>query len=384
MEHLWNTGYCFNVSYMFVAKHIPWDISDDRREEYADSSRRSQRARRAADVLAAKEPAPPLTIAYDPARDMPRITPNGVRTLSLFSGGGGLDLGFDLAGFHHVGSYDVLEFAGKTLRMNRPEWRVFSGQEGNVVGQDWAAYRGRVDLIHGGPPCQPFSIAGRRGGQSDDRDMFPEFLRAVAVIEPEVFVAENVLGFLSASFESYRKALFQATSRTYKLSTFVLSAKDFGVPQDRRRAIIVGHKRNSGRDFDPARIVRNASVRSARSALGLPDIGTDGFAPTLRCTLTGPRQTTSIANSTASVTKWKQLGIWPHGVSPDRSVAASFPTRNQTYRLCVEECQVLQGFPLDWPFTGAVYQRLGLIGNSVCPPMAYSLARSIADQLFRD
>jgi DNA (cytosine-5)-methyltransferase 1 len=214
--------------------------------------------------------------------------------------------------------------------------------------------------------------------------MFPDFLNAVEIIQPEVFVAENVLGFLSSNFNAYRRDLFSTIERSYEVVTFTLSAKEFGVPQDRRRAIIVGVKRQLAKRFEPARIKKASASRGVRAALGLDSSDADRPAPTLRCTLTGPRQTTSIANSTASVQTWTDLGIWPHGVSPSRSLAASFPTKNQTYRLCVEECQILQGFPLSWEFVGATYQRLGLIGNSVCPPMAYSLATSVFDQIFKD
>lgn len=366
---------------MYDNKHIPWDITAERRSEYSQSSRDSQAARKRADVQAKRNPSSTLSVQYDPKADMPVRPSNGLRTLSMFSGGGGLDLGFDRAGFSHAASYEVLPFAGETLKANRPNWHVFSGQDGDVRKVDWTLYRGKVDVIHGGPPCQPFSIAGRREGKDDNRDMFPEFIRAVEEIKPKVFVAENVLGFLSKKFETYRTSVIKKLSKRYRVEVFTLSSADFGVPQVRKRVFIVGSLKSNRRTFDPNLIARVANSRSVRKSLGLREIGNDGFAPTLRCTLTGPRQTTSIANSTASVVKWTELGIWPHGVSPDRSVADAFPTKNQTYRLCVEECQTLQGFPLDWQFTGAVYQRLGLIGNSVCPPVAYAVATSLYDQL---
>lgn len=367
---------------MFQSKHIPWEISEARRQEYARSSIESQRAKVAALRRAQSEPEVPLTIAYDPRLDMPILPETELTSLSLFSGGGGLDLGFDRAGFRHLRSYDILEFAGDTLRANRPKWRIMAGASGNVRHADWASLRQKVDIIHGGPPCQPFSIAGRREGKDDGRDMFPEFLRAIKQIEPKVFLVENVIGFLSKKFDHYRQELLEQVSDDYNINMFTLSSADFGVPQDRRRAFIFGSSKALNTDFDPSKIKKVPERRGVRAALGLPATGTDGLAPTLRCTLTGPRQTTSIANSTASVDRWRTLGIWPHGVSSSRSIAASFPTKDQTYRLCVEECQALQGFPLDWVFQGAVYQRLGLIGNSVCPPVAYSVAASIRDQIF--
>lgn len=362
--------------------YIPWDISEEKRKKYALSSRASQLARKRADQKAATIGEVELTATYQPELEMPRLTSNGIRTLSLFSGGGGLDLGFDYAGFDHHSSYEVLSFAGKTLLHNRPKWRVRHSEAGDVRRQDWRCMENEIDFIHGGPPCQPFSIAGRRSGAEDTRDMFPEFKRAVDSIKPRAFLAENVSGFLSKKFNDYRTQLIRSFEKDYFVSVFQLSAANFGVPQDRRRVFLLGVKRGQSNSFDSSRLENTSRRRTVRSALGLGENGIDGLAPTIRCTLSGPRQTTSIANSTASVEKWTHLGIWPHGVSPDRKTASSFPTKNGTYRLCVEECQLLQGFPLDWEFVGPVYQRLGMIGNSVCPPVAYEIAKEIKRQVF--
>lgn len=362
--------------------YIPWDISDEKRQEYAHSSRQSQQERKLADARAASLDDIALSAAYKPELDMPSLPSNGIRTLSLFSGGGGMDLGFDLAGYEHHSSYEILEFAGKTLQHNRPNWVVNHSKDGDVKNANWIPIKGEVDFIHGGPPCQPFSIAGRRSGAADTRDMFPEFKRAVDELTPKAFLAENVTGFLSSKFSDYREKLLKSFRKRYNVTVFQLSSANFGVPQDRRRVFIVGVKKSLGKKFIPTSLERFSTSRQVRNALGLPDNGVDGYAPTLRCTLSGPRQTTSIANSTASVDRWTELGIWPHGVSPNRKTAASFPTKNQTYRLCVPECQLIQGFPLSWHFVGAVYQRLGMIGNSVCPPVAYQIAKEIENQVF--
>ncbi|WP_217900493.1 DNA cytosine methyltransferase [Maliponia aquimaris] len=335
-----------------------------------------------ADRKAASTDPVELKPGYDPLLDMPQLSSVQVKTLSLFSGGGGLDLGFDLAGFEHFASYEILPFAGETLSKNRPDWRIFSGELGDVREQNWRELKGVVDLIHGGPPCQPFSIAGRRKGKDDARDMFPEFVRAVLEIEPVVFIAENVPGFLSSKFEEYRNSLLARLKGKYRISTSVLFADDFGVPQRRGRAVMIGVRSDLGRSVDSKAFEKSNVRRGVREALGLDLSSADGPAPTLRSTLTGPRQTTSVANSTAAVKRWKEYGIWPHGVSPNPTIARSYPTKDGTHRMCVEECQLLQGFPLEWEFVGAVYQRLGMIGNSVCPPVAYSIAKAIRNQIF--
>ena len=159
---------------------MPYHISEERRDRYRRVSARSRERKIAAgngDLAGASSQL--NTPDLDPGALMPALVPNGLRTLSLFSGGGGLDLGFERAGFEHVASFDILDICGATLRESRPAWAVFSGQEGDVRKGDWSRFKGRVDVIHGGPPCQPFSIAGKRHGGLDPRDMWPAFINAV-------------------------------------------------------------------------------------------------------------------------------------------------------------------------------------------------------------
>jgi len=318
--------------------------------------------------------------------------------LSLFSGGGGLDLGFDLAGFDHVASYDIIPVAGDTLRANRPAWSVFSGDDGDVTRVDWRGFRGKVDLIHGGPPCQPFSVAGYQMGKEDMRDMFPEFVRAVLEIKPKAFVAENVPALASNKFRQYvEQTILQPLAADYTVTMFKLSADWFGVPQNRTRVVFVGFAdSNVAKRYNPpVRTHYSFHLRQqtpsfeellddlppcmgTREALGLPNIGFDLLAPTLRSGFTGPHRTTSVVNSVAAVGTWRSLGIWPHGVAASREAASRFVAKNEEFRLSVPDCALLQGFPESWKFAGgAVYAALGQIGNSVVPPMGYRLAVSV-------
>ncbi len=119
----------------------------------------------------------------------------------------------------------------------------------------------------------------------------------------------------------------------------------------------------------------------AGEALGLPDIAYDALAPTMRSTLTGPRHTTSILSSASAQKAWARLNIWPNGVGATREAARAFVPENGHFRLAVADCAVLQGFPHDWSFDGPVYMALGQIGNSVAPPVAYHVAKSVLDAL---
>ncbi|HZL55800.1 MAG TPA: DNA (cytosine-5-)-methyltransferase, partial [Bryobacteraceae bacterium] len=186
---------------------------------------------------------------------MPVQPRNALRALSLFSGGGGLDIGFDRAGFNHVASFEMREDAAAVIRAARDNWTVYGGSDGDVCHVDWRRYNGMVDVLHGGPPCQPFSHAGYRSGAEDVRDMFPQLVRAVKAVEPRVFVAENVSGLATAKFSGYiQKTIYAPLGEKYSIRLFTLDAASFGVPQRRRRVWFVGFrcKRDAERFEVPA------------------------------------------------------------------------------------------------------------------------------------
>ncbi|MDC0833164.1 DNA (cytosine-5-)-methyltransferase [Geitlerinema sp. CS-897] len=387
-----------------------WNLSEAEREKYRQISKASSQAK--AKAMRGQGVAPVHEInqpKLNPENLMPQLPKNGLRSLSLFSGGGGLDLGFDRAGFQHTASYEVLEDAGKTLKRNRSNWTVFSGDAGDVRNVDWTPYRGEVDVIHGGPPCQPFSIAGRQEGKQDNRDMFPEFVRAILELSPRAFVAENVSALSSKKFNDYVfHEIQKPLLNRYNVLKIVLYAPDFGIPQSRKRVFFIGFqekryfqkfvkpqplydwqhlnskKNNLQRDRNSLQLNLFEGETSVlktcmgvREALGLPDIGFDALAPTLRSGLTGPRHTTSILNSSSAQTLWRKLQIWPNGVAETRENARLFVAKNKHFRLSVPDCAILQGFPESWKFCGAVYMALGQIGNAVPPPLGYHVARAI-------
>lgn len=404
-----------SISQYSLGTTAPWyekrHLSEAKREFFRERSRASARAKKLA--LSNDGPSslhPPNSPRLNPDSLMPIKRPNGLTSLSLFSGGGGLDLGFDRAGFKHMASYEVLSQATQTLQGNRPGWTIHSESDGDVRKINWSRLKGQVDVLHGGPPCQPFSTAGRQKGAEDGRDLFPEFVRAVLGVRPKVFLAENVGALGGKKFERYlEETLLHPLRKQYNITVFALYAKSFGVPQQRKRMFFVGVRHDAGLPeyVPPNPTHRFAELDSAggervqqgglfdtqqpipqlnrcmgvREALGLPDIGYDNLAPTIRCTLTGPRHTTSILSSVSALFAWKRLGIWPNGVAPTREMASKFVTPNGDFRLSVPDCALLQGFPETWRFVGAVYMALGQIGNSVAPPVAYNVALSIA-QLF--
>jgi len=199
-----------------------------------------------------------------------------MKTIELFAGAGGLGLGVSAAGFDPELVVEWDHFCCQTLRENkavglgRPAgWPLY---EGDVRDLDFRKFEGQVDLVSGGPPCQPFSIGGKHKGYTDSRDMFPQAVRAVREAKPKAFIFENVKGLTRETFSSYFEYVrlqltypeFERRSGedwgqhlarleqhhtfgsrcglTYQLLTRVLNAADYGVPQKRERVFFVGFR----------------------------------------------------------------------------------------------------------------------------------------------
>jgi DNA (cytosine-5)-methyltransferase 1 len=188
-----------------------------------------------------------------------------MKSLELFSGAGGLAKGLELAGFEHSAFVEFNEDACASLRRNFDPEKVF---EGNI--QDFDFHRlSDIDIVAGGPPCQPFSLGGKHGANNDCRDMFPYAINAIETLAPKAFVFENVKGLLRETFSDYFRYIIlrltfpdahptlKATWREhfkslqkinydrydgikYKVQHTLVNAADYGVPQCRERVVIVG------------------------------------------------------------------------------------------------------------------------------------------------
>ena len=163
---------------------------------------------------------------------------NRLTSLELCAGAGGQALGLEQAGFEHVALVEIEPLACQTLQLNRPEWHVINQ---DLRQFDGTIYEGQVDLLAGGVPCPPFSIAGKQLGELDERDLFPEAIRVARECKPKAIMLENVRGLLDPKFKLYRR---QILAELRKLGFFcewrLLQASDFGVSQLRPRAILVG------------------------------------------------------------------------------------------------------------------------------------------------
>src|SRR6059058_985084 len=130
-------------------------------------------------------------------------------TVELCAGGGGQALGLEMAGFHHEALVEYERHFCTTLRKNRPHWNTYQEDIRGFAGEKFSG----IDLLAGGVPCPPFSIAGKQLGADDDRDMFPAAMALVKKIKPRAVLLENVPGLASARFDSYRNDLLAELAR---------------------------------------------------------------------------------------------------------------------------------------------------------------------------
>ena len=205
------------------------------------------------------------------------------KSIELFAGAGGLALGVARGGFRHVAVLEWDKDACETICRNKANCVKHVGQwnvvEGDVRDYDFGQHEGQIDLVCGGPPCQPFSIGGNHMGHVDERNMFPQAVRAVREIRPRAFILENVKGLLRQSFANYYTYIIhqlrfpeivatgdeewpshlarleEAHTRgthsglRYNVVFQLLNAADYGVPQKRERVFIVGIRSDLGAEF---------------------------------------------------------------------------------------------------------------------------------------
>lgn len=200
-------------------------------------------------------------------------------SIELFAGAGGLAMGMARAGFQHSAVIEWNDDACLTIRENRTHYeshgKNFQLFEGDARKFDFQPYAGTVEIISGGPPCQPFSLGGKHKGSMDERDMFPTAVQAVRETRPRAFIFENVKGLLRQSFASYFEYIYLQLSYpdipktrgeswndhlgrlegihtsgkrqpTYNVVYRLLNAADYGVPQKRERVFLVGFRADLG------------------------------------------------------------------------------------------------------------------------------------------
>lgn len=349
------------------------------------------------------------------------------RFVSLYSGAGGLDLGFIAAGFTPVFANDINPDAMKTYAaamdaISKKTGKTLSHRivTGDIREVEELPGRGSAELVIGGPPCQGFSVAGKMDPNDPRSRHVFDFLGMVERVQPQAFVMENVKALAknkrwAGTIADIRK---KAEEIGYKTNLEVLNSANYGVPQTRERMFLVGIKDPCIEYNYPQPTVKKW-MGVADALRGLPPLGEPGNdqtckakvttakspvlrqspfagmlfngqgrpmdmdkpAPTLPASMGGNR-TPIVDQETLETGATQWVEKYHEELQKGGRVADSVPPRLR--RISVQEAAAIQTFPLDMPWYGSQCSRYRQIGNAVPPKMAFAVAQSVAEALGMD
>lgn len=301
-----------------------------------------------------------------------------MNVVSLFSGAGGLDLGFIMAGHTVLWANDLFADAVATYRQNIGNHIVqLPIQE--VASEDIPD----CDIVIGGFPCQGFSVANTGRHEDDERNkLYLEMIRVIRDKHPRFFLAENVKGILSiGGGQVFQNILSDFRSLGYRVKYQLMNAADYGVPQKRMRVIIVGVREDLNADYDyPTPTHSKEATIYTQKWVGAGDA---------LCSLPDPDKPNMLPNHIYSKYKLNFNGYLGHRpIAPDqpaptvtargddRGGVVILPHPNGQRRMTCRELATIQSFPLDYAFYGGISSVYRQIGNAV-PPL---LAKAVAEQ----
>lgn len=329
-------------------------------------------------------------------------------SIELFAGAGGLALGLEKAGLEHILLNELMPEACETLRINRPNWNVV---EGDVSKIDFTSYRGKIDVVSGGFPCQAFSYAGNRAGFEDARGtLFFEFARVIKETQPKMFIGENVRGLLTHDDGKTIATIKSVIADLgYELvEPQVLKGIFYCVPQKRERLLLIGVRNDLSKHFVfkwPQKAGRMYTVRDAlkkgelypcdvpkspgqkypkRKAEILAMVPPGGYWRDLPIPVQKEYMKKSFYLGGGKTGMARRLS-WN---APSLTLTCA-PAQNQTERchpeesrpLTVREYARIQTFPDEWKFAGAQSMQYKQIGNAVPVNLAYAIGLSVVDAL---
>lgn len=350
---------------------------------------------------------------------MKNETTKGLKVVSLFSGGGGLDLGLEAAGFDTVFATDIDEHSCITLEKNKiycennsiPFFRNsiihradVKELNTNYILDVTGLGKGELDLLAGGPPCQSFSVFGNRKGKEDPRGMLAyEYLRMLVELEPKSFIFENVYGLLSIDngevfSELCEKLENPSDGLNYTLSIFRLNSAEYGVPQFRDRVFIIGNKEGK-RIYDIPKICMPADSNLENNKLLPYRTVLDG----LRSLPPMGQQLSNHTGRNHSERIKERYGLLSFGQRDPKTRINRLDPSRPSFTIIVgsdkgggkghvhpfearevtpRESARMQTFPDWWEFSGTSRHPIRQVGNAVPPLLAALIGREIKSEFF--
>lgn len=304
-------------------------------------------------------------------------------SVEICAGAGGQALGLEQAGFEHTCLVEIDSDAVATLRMNRPRWNV---HQADLLNWQPPKSLERPDLLAGGVPCPPFSLAGKQLGPADDRNLFPRAIELTEILNPRAVMLENVRGIMGRNFADYRSAIVDSfIALGYRVSWELVTSADFGVPQLRPRAVLVALKDGEAAFEFPSgdtslRVPVGPVLRDEMASLGWEGAtewaeSADAIAPTL---VGGSKKHGGAdLGPTRARQAWERLGVDGRGLADTPPV----PGFVGLPRLTVSMAALVQGFPTEWRIAGRKTSAYRQVGNAFPPPVAKAIGTRIAEAL---
>lgn len=303
-----------------------------------------------------------------------------LKSIEICAGAGGQALGLEMAGFKHIALVEYEKKYCETLKKNRPEWNIICEDVKNFSGKP---YRNKIDLLAGGVPCPPFSVAGKQLGSDDERDLFPEALRLIEEINPKAVMLENVRGFLDPAFKDYRESILKRIDELgYNVQIKLLNASDYGVPQLRPRIVIVGIRKDVQGKFSYP-LPTSEKVKTVGETL-LDLMKKNQWqnanewakqASTIAPTIVGgsKKHGGPDLGPIRARKAWAQLGVDGKGIANEAPKKDFEGMPRLTPRMIAR----IQGFPDTWNFGDKKTAACRMIGNAFPPPVAKAVGEEI-------
>ena len=328
-----------------------------------------------------------------------------IKLISLFSGAGGLDLGFEKAGFDIVIANEYDKSIWDTYEKNHTA-RLIKGDIRDINESD---FPDDIDGIIGGPPCQSWSEAGAQRGICDSRGkLFFEYIRILREKQPKFFLAENVSGMLANKHsDAVKNIISQFEDCGYNITLNLVNAADYGVPQDRKRVFYIGFRRDLGADFEFPVPTTPEQYQKITLRQAIDDLEFTAVPAKPGNKTNGKLQVpnneyyigaySTIFMSRNRVRSWDEQGFTvqasgrqcqlhpraPKMLFVEKNKRIFVPGKESLYRrLTVRECARLQGFPDDFEFIyNYVDDGYKMVGNAVPVHLAYLVAKQIRKTL---
>lgn len=322
------------------------------------------------------------------------------KIISLFAGAGGLDLGFEKAGFQTVWANEYDKTIAPTYMKNFPHVQFDGRSISKISDLEIKALKKNHQILGviGGPPCQSWSEAGAKRGIDDPRGrLFHDYIRFIKIVKPVFFVAENVHGLIhSRNRESFESIKEMFSKEGYLVEAKLLNASDYDVPQDRHRVFIIGYKKTNKIPVSfPAPLKkRKKTLLDAIGYLANIPVGSDEV---LNHDLTPDQTYSSIYMSRNRVRGWDEQSFTILAMDRHVPIHPSAPKMkkigkdkmafDESYeyrRFTIRECAEIQTFPKNFDFIYSNFRHgYKMIGNAVPVKMAYHVAKNILNDLFK-